>query len=73
MKKNNRNGNMPKSLIPGKMALSTEELMGIELVSDEQEKKQPLSFSSLTNKVKKFFQQIECKQLLGNNTKFSLA
>jgi hypothetical protein len=73
MKKNNRNGNTPKSLIPGKLALSTEELMGIELVNDEQEKREPLSFGSLINKVKKFFQQIECKQLLGKNTKFSLA
>lgn len=73
MKKSSKNGNTPKSLIPGKMALSTEELMGIELVNDEQEKKEPLSFGSLINKVKKFFQQIECKQSLGNNTKFSLA
>lgn len=73
MKKNNRNGNTPRSLIPGKMALSTEELMGIELVNDEQEKKEPLSFGSLINKVKKFFQQIECRQSLGNNTNYSLA
>lgn len=65
MKKSSKNGNTPKSLIPGKMALSTEELMGIELVNDEQEKKEPLSFGSLINKVKKFFQQIECKQSLG--------
>lgn len=73
MKKSSKNGNTPKSLIPGKMALSTEELMGIELVNDEQEKKEPLSFGSLINKVKKFFQQIECKQSLGNNTNYSLA